>query len=107
MVKNVPANAGDIKDRGSMPGVSKFPWRRAWQPIPAFLPRGFHGQRSLAGYSPWGFKESDVTKQLSLSLFIELHPSIPADPNHTRGQVKSDSTSVKELTGELFYALPV
>ena len=28
----------------------------------------FHGQRSLAGYSPWGFKESDMTERLTLSL---------------------------------------
>ena len=41
-------------------------WRRAWQPTPAFLPGEFHGQRSLAGYRPWGPKESDMTEQLSL-----------------------------------------
>ena len=29
-------------------------WRRAWQPTPVFLPGESHGQRSLAGYSPWG-----------------------------------------------------
>ena len=34
--------------------VGKIPWRRAWQPIPVFLPAESHGQRSLAGYSPWG-----------------------------------------------------
>ena len=39
-------------------------WRRKWQPIPVFLPREFHGQRSLAGYSPWGRKESDTTERL-------------------------------------------
>ena len=33
------------------------PWRRTWQPTPVFLPGEFHGQRSLAGYSPWGYKE--------------------------------------------------
>ena len=33
---------------------------REWQPIPVFLPREFHGQRSLVGYSPWGHKESDM-----------------------------------------------
>ena len=27
-----------------------------------FLPGEFHGQRSLAGYSPWGCKESDMTE---------------------------------------------
>ena len=32
-------------------------------PTPSFLPEGFHGQRSLASYSPWGHKESDMTEQ--------------------------------------------
>ena len=34
-------------------------WRRKWQPTPVFLPGEFHGQRSLAGYSPWSRKELD------------------------------------------------
>ena len=34
------------------------------QPTPVFLPGEFHGQRGLAGYSPWGRKESDMTEQL-------------------------------------------
>ena len=33
-----------------------------WQPTLAFLPGKSHGQRSLAGYSPWGGKESDVSE---------------------------------------------
>ena len=45
--------------------VGKIPWRRAWQLTPVFLPREFHGQRSLAGYSPWGHKESYVTELLT------------------------------------------
>ena len=36
------------------PWVRKIPWRRKWQPTPVFLPGESHGQRSLAGYSPWG-----------------------------------------------------
>ena len=44
------------------PWVRKICWRRAWQPTPAFLPRQFHGQRSLAGCSPWGRKELDATE---------------------------------------------
>ena len=32
----------------------EYPWRRGWQPTPVFLPGEFYGQRSLAGYSPWG-----------------------------------------------------
>ena len=41
--------------------VQKIPWIRAWQLTPVFLPRELQGQRSLAGYSPWGCKESDTT----------------------------------------------
>ena len=41
-----------------------FPRRRKWQPTPAFLPGEFHGQRSLAGYSPWGNKKSDTIEWL-------------------------------------------
>ena len=40
----------------------RTPWRRKWQPTPVFLPGEFHGQRSLADYSPWGSKKSDMTK---------------------------------------------
>ena len=41
---------------------------RKWIPTLAFLPGEFHGERSLAGCSPWGDKESDTTERLSLSL---------------------------------------
>ena len=34
--------------------MGKIPWRKKWQPTPVFLPGKSHGQRSLAGYSPWG-----------------------------------------------------
>ena len=43
-------NAGDL---GLIPGSGRCPWRRKWQPTPVFLPGESHGQRSLAGYSPW------------------------------------------------------
>ena len=42
--------------------VGKIPWRRTLRAIPEFLPGEFHGQRSLAGYSPWGHKELDKTE---------------------------------------------
>ena len=38
-------------------------------PLQVFLPGEFHGQRSLADYSPWSHKESDLTELLTLSLF--------------------------------------
>ena len=50
------------------PWVGEIPWRRTWQPAPAFLPGESHGQMSLAGYSPWGCRESDTTEWLTLSL---------------------------------------
>ena len=65
VVKDPLANAGDIRD-GLIRGSGRSPWRRAWQPTQVFLPGESHGQRSLAGYSPWGAKESDTTKQLSI-----------------------------------------
>jgi len=43
VVKNLPANAGDARDAGSIPWVGKILWRRKWQPTPVFLPEQFHG----------------------------------------------------------------
>ena len=50
------------KRRGFSPWVGKIPWRRAWQPTPVCLPGESHGQRSLAGSSPWSCKESHMTE---------------------------------------------
>jgi len=44
------------------PWVRKISWIRKWLPTPVFLPGKSHGWRSLAGYSPWGCKESDTTE---------------------------------------------
>ena len=57
--KESACNAGDL---GSIPGLRKIPCRRAWQSAPVFLPGESHGQRSLAGYSPWGHKVSETTE---------------------------------------------
>ena len=65
VVKNPLANARDIKGYRLDPCVGKIPWKRKWQPTPIFLPEKPHGQRSQAGYSPWGRKESDRTERLS------------------------------------------
>ena len=61
MVKN-PVQCGRP---GFDPWVGKIPWRRKWQPTPVFLPGEYHGQRSLAGYIPWGLKESHMTERIS------------------------------------------
>ena len=60
------------------PWVGKIPWRRIWLPSVVFLPGKFHGQRSLAGCSPWDHKESDTTKRLSTThaaMSIGVHVS--------------------------------
>ena len=44
---------------------------REWQPTPVFLPGESHGQRSLAGYSPWGHRESDATLPACTELNIQ------------------------------------
>ena len=44
------------------PWIRKIPWKRAWQPTSVFMPGESYGQKSLAGYRPWGRKESDRTE---------------------------------------------
>ena len=52
-VKNLPAvQETQVRSLGW-----EIPWRRKWQPTPVFLPGKYYGQRSLAGYSPWGCKD--------------------------------------------------
>ena len=53
VIKNPPANSGDIGDAGSIPGSRISFGGRIGNPTPVFLPGKFHEQRSLAGYSPW------------------------------------------------------
>ena len=48
------------------PWVGKIPWGKEWHPTPILLLGESHGQRSLAGYSPWGHKELDTTEPLTL-----------------------------------------
>ena len=50
-------SACNSRDPGSIPGLGR--------PTPVFLPGEFHGQRNLAGYSPWDCKESDMPDQLT------------------------------------------
>ena len=48
LVENLPANAGDARDTGSIPGSGKIAWSRKLQYTTVFLPGTFHGQRNLA-----------------------------------------------------------
>ena len=53
------------KRLGFSPWVRKIPWERKWKSTPVFLPGKSHGQRSLASYSPWGYKELNTTECLN------------------------------------------
>jgi len=63
VVKNPPANSGDLRD-GFDPWVGKIPWRRKWQPTPVPLPEESRRQRSLVGYIPQSHKKSDMTEAI-------------------------------------------
>ena len=65
VVKNLPPNAGGLRDTGLIPGSGGSP---EGEHVQCSCLENPHGQRSLAGYSPWGHKESAVTEQLTLSL---------------------------------------
>ena len=74
-------SACQYKRRGFNPWVGKIPWRRKWQPAPAFLPGESHGQRSLVGYSPRGHKKLDTTE-------------------HTHKEMKKRCTNTQPLRSE-------
>ena len=65
VLKKPLANTGDVKRWGFNPWVRKIPWRRAWQPTTVFLQRESHRQRSLAGYSPNGWRVGHDWNDLS------------------------------------------
>ena len=64
MVKNPLANAGD---KGLIPGSGRSPEEKNGNPLQYSSLENSMDSRSLAGYSPWGRKESNTTEQLRLS----------------------------------------
>ena len=62
MVKNPTANAGDIKDVGSVPALGRYPREGNGNPLQHSCLENSTDTRSLVGYSPWGCKESDMTE---------------------------------------------
>ena len=64
VVKNLPANAGEVRDSGSIPGFGRFHEGGHGNPPQYSCLEKSHGQRSLEGYSPWGCKELDTTEWL-------------------------------------------
>ena len=70
VVKNPPANAGDTRDVGLIPGLGRSPGGENGTPLhySCLKKKKSHKQRSLAGYSPTGCKELDMNEQLSMCL---------------------------------------
>ena len=60
--KEYACNAGDL---GLVPGLGRSPGRGHGDPLQYSCLENPHGQRCLAGYSPWGYQELDITEQLS------------------------------------------
>ena len=96
VLKNQPANAGDIRGGGSTL-LGKISWRRKWQPTPVFWPGESHGQRSLVGYSPWG---SQRVRQDWRDLACTQHRKIQGKPNmmcSARDNMKSRESTLLQL----------
>ena len=74
---------GRTKRHGFNPWVGKIPWKRAWKPTPVSLPEESHGERSLAGSSPWGCKELDMTEATHHTLKDQVHHLQRYDPMRT------------------------
>ena len=62
MVKNPPANAGDIRDLGSIPASGRSPGGGNDKPLQYSRLENPTDRGSLAGYSPWGLKQLDMTE---------------------------------------------
>ena len=61
-VKNLPANAGDTRDAGSISRLGRSPGGGHGNPLQDSCLENPHGQRSLVGYSPWHCKELNMTE---------------------------------------------
>ena len=72
--KESACNVGDL---GSIPGLARSPGGGNGNPLQYSCLENPHGQRSLAGYSPWGLKESDTTEWLSTSTYAACGISVP------------------------------
>ena len=86
MVKNPPANAGDIKRHRFNPWVGEIPWRRKWQPTALFLPGESLGQRT------WQTTVPGVTKSQTQ---LENSPVVPQKIKHIYPMIHSFSFRYK------------
>ena len=69
MVKNLPANAGETGDVGSIPGSGRCPGEMNGYPLQYSRLENPVGQSSLAGYCSWGYKQLDMTEPPTFAYF--------------------------------------
>ena len=67
--KESACNAGNL---GSIPGLGRSPGGGHGNPLQYSCLENPHGQRSLAGYGPWGHKELDMTERLSTHILVNM-----------------------------------
>ena len=99
MVKNTPANAGEVRDAGLTPGLGRCPGEGHgnWC-SPVFVPGDSHGRRSLAGYSPWAHKEPDATDRTACTHGDSLVQIFPASAEDVGSVVGQEGPLEKEMT---------
>ena len=69
-------SACNVRDLGSIPGLGRSSGGGRGNPFQCSCLENPHGQRSLAGYSPRGRKESDTTERLSTTAHVIFVESI-------------------------------
>ena len=95
VVKNPPANAGDIRDMGLIPLLGRFPWRKAWQPTAVFLPGEPHGQRAW-----WTMVHGVIKNRIQwkwLSTHARMHAAWFRIPRMTKQLCLKDSGGRGEI----------
>ena len=95
VAKNLPANAGDARDTGSVPGLGRSPGVGNANLLQYSCLETFHGQRSLVGYSPCGHKELDMTKHACVRACAHAHARARAHAHTHTQQYKSFTSLVK------------
>ena len=70
VIKNLPVGVGDARYVRSIPGSERSPGAGNGNPLQYSRLDKYHELRSLADYSPWGCKESDMTERVSTHAII-------------------------------------
>ena len=95
-----------------MQEVQEILWGRKWQPTAVFLPGKSHGQRSLAGYSPWGHKELRLsTPEYSLPSSygcglppLSLHSTHTGHAGRARSQVNGALSFIATIFNSCYHS---